>query len=496
MTKSDLIIVSNRSPVADFLKPSGQMTVGGLATALHRVAIENNATWYFGTDSGADLSGYKSPKSLEYTLKPVQIGKKEYKSFYSGFSNSLIWPLFHYAPNKCEFSNDDWIHYQSVNKKFAVEILNSVEENPDATIWIQDYHLFSVAKYLRQFGVKNKIGFFLHIPFPTYEVFRLLPQRKEILEGLLAFDVVGFHTKSYVTNFFRAVRNIVKDVRIFENDHYAEFNERKCFVEDFPISVDSQMIKNLVEQLQNSPGSSLNLNHLSNNKASLFKVGLGVDRLDYSKGILERFRAIEYFFKNNPKYRNKFTFIQIAVPSRGTVQDYQEYKLECEQIVSRINGAYGSVDWTPIIYINRAVPFETLIKYYNSVDFALVTPLRDGMNLVAKEFILSCKDDAALILSEMAGTAEEITKVELVNPYNQEQMSDAIVKCVENPGYQKSVLEDYREYLLENNVHKWSKDFIDELLEPGSKAEAELSRTKIKMMNISKAKEAELKEAS
>ena len=201
-----------------------------------------------------------------------------------------------------------------------------------------------------------------------------------------------------------------------------------------------------------------------------------------SKGILERFRAIEYFLKKNPKFRDKFTFIQIAVPSRGSVQDYQDYKKECEETVSRINGAYGSVDWTPIIYINRAVPFETLIKYYNSVDFALVTPLRDGMNLVAKEFILSCKDDAALILSEMAGTAEEITKVALVNPYNQEQISDAIVKCCQNPGYQKSVLEDYREYLLENDVHKWSRSFIEELMEPGSKAESELASNQLKMM--------------
>ena len=151
MSKSNLIIVSNRSPVADFLKPSGQMTVGGLATALHRVAIEHNATWYFGTDSAADLSEYESPSSLEYSLKPVQIGKKEYKSFYSGYSNSLIWPLFHYSPNKCVFSHEEWIHYQAVNKKFAMEIMNAVEDNPDATIWIQDYHLFLVAKYLRQF---------------------------------------------------------------------------------------------------------------------------------------------------------------------------------------------------------------------------------------------------------------------------------------------------------------------------------------------------------
>lgn len=326
----------------------------------------------------------------------------------------------------------------------------------------------------------------MHIPFPTYEIFRLLPQRKEILEGLLAFDVVGFHTKSYVTNFFRAVRNIVTDARVFEADHYTEFNGRKCFVEDFPISVDSEMIMNQVELMKNTPGSSLSLKHLSNaSTISSFKVGLGVDRLDYSKGILERFRAIEYFLKKNPKYRGKFTFIQIAVPSRGTVQDYNAYKLQCEQIVSRINGAYGNVDWTPIIYINRAVPFESLITYYNSVDFALVTPLRDGMNLVAKEFILSCKDDAALILSEMAGTAEEVTKVELVNPYNQEQISDAIVKCFENPGCQKAILEDYREYLMENNVHKWSKSFIDELLSPGTKAEKALSRPKIKMMNKS-----------
>ena len=490
MPNSELIIVSNRSPVSDFQKSNAQFTIGGLASALHRVAEKKKATWYFGTDQNLDLSEYESPKSLDYELKPVPIGKKEYKSYYAGYSNSLIWPLFHYSPDKCVFSQEDWINYQNVNKKFAMEILNSLEENPDATIWIQDYHLFLVAKYLRQFGVKNKIGFFLHIPFPTYEIFRLIPERRELLQAMLAFDVVGLHTRSYVTNFYRSVRNIVKEARTHEQEHFIEFNGRKCFVEHFPISVDSEMITGLVEQLQNTPGSSLNVKHIK--ESSSFKVGLGVDRLDYSKGILERLRAIEYLLKKNSKYRNKFTFIQIAVPSRGAVQDYYQYKLECEQIVSRINGAYGSVDWTPIIYITRPVPFETLIKYYNAVDFALITPLRDGMNLVAKEFILSCKDDAALILSEMAGSAEEITKVELVNPYNQEQIANAITKCFQNPGYQKSVMEDYREYLLENNVHKWSEDFIEELENPGSRAQKELSREPMKMIRPkSKVKEAQ-----
>lgn len=458
--KARLIIASNRAPIADYYKGTG-LTVGGLATALHRVAIDQNATWIFSADVGEDkLVGYKSPENINYTLCPVAIGKKEYKAFYNGYSNSLIWPLFHYFPDKASFGGDDWASYQAVNKKFAIQILEVLEENPDATIWIQDYHLMLVAKYLRQFGVKNRIGFFLHIPFPTYEVFRLLPQRQEILEAMLSIDLIGFHTKSYVTNFFRSVKNIVKESVTFETDQFIRFKDNVSYIKDFPISVDSQMIKKLVE------GKSFDTEDLPNlGKAlgSATMVGLGVDRLDYTKGILERMRALEYFFKKNPKYRARMTFVQIAVPSRGSVPDYQNYKSAVDEIVTRINGQYGTMDWQPIIYINRSIPFDNLVNYYRMADFALVTPIRDGMNLVAKEFILACKPEASLILSEVAGAAEEFTRASLINPYNQEQIANAIQYSLENPGFQQAILEDYREHLMVNDVHKWASDFIDDM---------------------------------
>lgn len=475
-----LIIVSNRAPIADYYKGTG-LTVGGLATALHRVAIDQNANWIFTAEGSEDkLIGYKSPDNIGYTLCPVAVSKKEYKAFYSGYSNSLIWPLFHYFPDKASFDGEDWLSYQAVNKKFAIQILEQIEDNPDATIWIQDYHLMLVAKYLRQFGVKNKIGFFLHIPFPTYEVFRLLPQRSEILEAMLSIDLIGFHTKSYVTNFFRSVRNIIKEAVTFETDKFIRYKDRVVNVKDFPISVDSHMIKDLVADKN---FDTVDLPSIGKALGSATMIGLGVDRLDYTKGILERFRALELFFKKNPKYRGKMTFVQIAVPSRGSVPDYQSYKSAVDEIVTRINGQYGTMDWQPIIYINRSIPFELLVNYYRMADFALITPIRDGMNLVAKEYILTCKTEASLILSEVAGAAEEFTRASLVNPYNQEQISNAILYSLENPGYQQAVLEDYREYLMKHDVHEWANSFINEMdkINKELDIEDEISSTEIKI---------------
>jgi trehalose 6-phosphate synthase/phosphatase len=458
--KTRLIIVSNRAPIADYYKGTG-LTVGGLATALHRVAIDQSATWIFSADIAEErLVGYKSPENLNYTLCPVPINKKEFKAFYDGYSNSLLWPLFHYFPDKASFDGEDWLGYQTVNKKFAIQVLEVIENNPSAVIWIQDYQLMLVAKYLRQFGVKNKIGFFLHIPFPTYEVFRLLPQRQEILEGLLSFDLLGFHTKSYVTNFFRSVKTIIQETVTFEAEKFVRYKDKACFVKNFPISVDSTMI---IDLIRNKKFGVTDIPSIGKALGSATMIGLGVDRLDYTKGILERFRALEYFFKKNTKYRGKLTFVQIAVPSRGSVPDYQSYKSAVDEIVTRINGQYGTMDWQPIIYLNRSIPFENLVNYYQMADFALITPIRDGMNLVAKEFILTCKQEASLILSEVAGAAEEFPEASLVNPYNQEQISNAILHSLENPGFQQEIINRYRNFLLEHDVHLWAKSFIEEM---------------------------------
>lgn len=457
---SEIIIVSNRAPITDFKNGNSKVSIGGLASALHRVAKANSTNWVFASNTfGYQMLDFESPKDLGYKLSPVTINNKEYKGYYEGFCNSLIWPLFHYFPEKSSFKEDDWKHYQNVNKKFAAHILEITKGKPNTKIWIQDYHLFLLPKYLRNLGIKNPIGFFLHIPFPTYEIFRLIPWRKEILESLLNTDLLGLHTKSYVSNFQRSVYNFIKDSSVSHDGFYISYKDHKSYIMNFPISIDSHEIKDII----NSPQTKQNTEKLRQSIKSKF-IGLGVDRLDYSKGIFERLKAIEHFFIKNPRYKKKMTFIQIAVPSRTVVPGYQKIKLEIEEIISRINGNYGTLDWQPIIYINRSIPFEQLTNFYQIADFALITPLRDGMNLVAKEYIAAQnKGKGALILSELAGAAEELAKVQLVNPYNQEQIANAIKYCIENPQPQSKILEQYKESILINDVYKWASKFCKEL---------------------------------
>lgn len=460
--KDKIIIVSNRCPISDFKKGSESVSVGGLASALHRVAMQSDADWVFcGDQSQVELLSKFQPPGLKYKLHPVAVTEKEYKAYYGGYSNSLLWPLFHYSPDKSTFRGDDWDYYKDINKRIADYIAVIAKANPNALIWIQDYHLFLVAKYLRRQGVENRIGFFLHIPFPTYEIFRLLPQREQVMEALLYVDLLGFHTFGYVANFLRNVRRFVPESKIDEyagRTSFIEYLGRKVRVSAYPISIDAKMVRELTK-------NQVTLDKTKSLESSLQAkfVGLGVDRLDYSKGIPEKLKALEFFFRKYSKYRNKVTFIQIAVPSRSTVKEYQVIQEELEQTVSRINGQYGTLDWQPIIYINRFVPFEELVSYYQMADFCLITPIRDGMNLVAKEFAIARKPNSSLILSELAGAAEELNKVSLVNPYNEEQTAEAIKYCLENPEAQNEILEEYKDRILINDVHAWTTRFLNEV---------------------------------
>lgn len=460
----EIIIVSNRAPISDFKKGVSTVSIGGLTTALHSVALESSsATWIFAGDANeCKQLEEMAPPGMEYKLRPVEVQTKEYSAYYGGYSNSLIWPLFHYSPDKCVFKAGDWEHYKSVNYKFAVEIAKEAKDKPNAVIWIQDYHLFLVAKYLREMGVENSIGFFLHIPFPTYEIFRILPQRSEVIEALLYFDLVGFHTKGYVNNFCRSVRRFVPNADVeefvFGGSSHVDYLGRRVHLGAFPISIDGRMIIDMLKSKKVRDRTA----QLQISMPARF-IGLGVDRLDYSKGIPEKLDALELFFKKNPRYRKKVSFIQIAVPSRGNVPQYQKIQDEVNQKVSRINGLYGTVDWQPIIYINRSVPFENLMSYYQLADFMFITPVRDGMNLVAKEFIVARNPDTSLILSELAGAAEQLSQIKLVNPYNIEDMSSAILDCLENPSEQNDTLDQYRDKILMEDVHVWARRFIDEV---------------------------------
>lgn len=456
----EIIIVSNRSPINDLKKGSESINVGGLASALHQVAMEMNTTWIFVADNDdyRYIQSGKPVPGITYKLHPVLITEKEYKSYYEGYSNSTIWPLFHYFPGKCSFKDEDWVTYRETNRKIAVEIAQIIKDKPDALIWVQDYHLFLVAKFLRELGITNYIGFFLHIPFPTYEIFRILPQRQEILKSLLDYNLLGFHTEGYISNFRRSIRRLLDYNAAPTRSHIVQYQNKLIHIQAFPISIDTKYILELYNDAKVKKLSK----DLRKDIQTPF-IGIGVDRLDYSKGIPEKLKAIDLFFKKNQKYRGKLSFIQIAVPSRSQVDEYKKIKFEVEQTISRINGHYGDLSWQPIIYINRSIPFNKLVSYYRIADFALITALRDGMNLVAKEFVVARKPNASLILSELAGAAESLDGIRLVNPYNAEEVSIAIKRSLEAPQEQNSALDAYKEILQIHDVHQWAKHFLEEL---------------------------------
>ncbi len=460
MPENELIIVSNRCPISNLKKGAESISIGGLTSTLHQVAMEQNSTWVFVTDPGNYEyihSGEKVP-GINYKFHPVKFQDKVHKGFYEGYSNSTIWPLFHYFPGKCIFNDTDWSHYQEVNESIANNIAQIVKDKPDALIWVQDYHLFLVASYLRKLGVINRIGFFLHIPFPTYEIFRILPQRTKLLNALLDYDLLGFHTKSYVSNFRRSIRRLIDQNLAPTGTNLIERGGHASSIQDFPISVDTEYITRL-----NNDDATRKYSKVLRSKITQQFIGIGVDRLDYSKGILQKLKALDLFFKHNPKYRGKLCFIQIAVPSRSQVTEYENIKKQIEERVSRINGQYGDLNWQPIIYINRSVPFSTLISYYQIADFAMVTPLRDGMNLVAKEFLLCKKKNATLILSELAGVAEELGELDLVNPYNINEMAESIRRSLDSSCKQNEIIDNYLTKLGQYDVHTWTRNFLDKL---------------------------------
>lgn len=459
-SEHELIIVSNRCPVSNLRKGADSISIGGLTSALHQVAMEKDSTWVFVSDLGAyeHINAGDDVPGINYKLHPVKFPDKIYKGFYNGYSNSLIWPLFHYFPDKCLFSDQDWDNYKTVNQGLANKIAEIAKAKPNATIWVQDYHLLMVADYLRRLGVENKIGFFLHIPFPTYEIFRILPQRQELLKAMLAYDLIGFHTNSYVSNFRRSVRRLVGQSLAPAGTHVIENQGHLTYLDAFPISVDTKYILDI-----NQNETTLEYTQTLREKIRQPYIGLGVDRLDYTKGIAHRLKALDTFFKLNPKYRGKLTFIQIAVPSRSQVDEYDKIKNEVEEMVTRINGQYGDLSWQPVIYINRSVPFDKLVSYFQMADFALITPLRDGMNLVAKEFLLCKKEESSLILSELAGASEALPGLDSVNPYNISQMAESIKEAIENPGKQAQVTRNYIEELKNYDVHRWARNFLDKL---------------------------------
>ncbi len=456
-------MVSNRLPMSVshqdgqlMLKPS----VGGLATGLSSFYKAYDSMWIGWPGLTSDELVGDMAEELEQRLKEedclgVPISLSDLECYYEGFSNKTIWPLFHYFPEYVVYDDSFWECYKRVNEKFCDRVLSVAK--PEDTIWIHDYHLMLLPGMIRERMPEATIGFFLHIPFPSYEVFRLMPQRAEILEGIMGADLIGFHTYGYVRGFLDSARMITGREHAMGR---ITVDSRLVKVDAFPMGIDYDRFASAVSD----PKVREEVADIRW-QAEERKIIVSIDRLDYSKGIIQRLEAFKTFLEMSHDRRDRVTLILVVVPSRTEVDQYADMKRQVDELVGHINGTYGSIGFVPIWYLYRSLPFHRLIGLYSIADVALVTPLRDGMNLVAKEYV-ACKTNqrGALILSEMAGAANELGEAILVNPNNTEAVALAIKQALEmSEDEQRQRMASMQERLERYNVAEWAQDFLDGL---------------------------------
>jgi trehalose 6-phosphate synthase len=398
-----------------------------------------------------------------YTFKPVPLSAEDVDNYYYGFSNEILWPLFHDLQTRCNFDPGYWRAYRDVNRKFAEEVHRHTDDKDN--IWIHDYHLIGVGLELREMGLTSRIGYFLHIPFPSLDLFLKLPWRFQILNALLAYDLVGFQTQRDKRNFIQCVRAMFKDVPVRGKGQVvtAETDQRQVRIGNFPISIDFNEFADMAKSArveQRTAEIKENLDADANRR----KILLGVDRLDYTKGIPERLKAFGTALERFPELREKISLVQIVVPSRTHIPKYQDLKLEIERLVSNINGRYTQTDWTPIHYIFRSVDRTELVALYRAADVALITPLKDGMNLVAKEYCAAnVTENGVLILSEFAGAAAQLqANALLVNPYNVEEAAEAIATACTMPASERRRrMRALRQKGRKTDIFWWVDSFLN-----------------------------------
>ena len=457
-----LLIISNRLPVSVERRKHEfrfNSSVGGLATGLTALHQKFKCIWigWPGTAINREETDYIETKLSEFNCYPVFLSQEEVDKYYYGFSNNTIWPLFHYFPQYAKYDKSEWSAYEQVNMKFCERIAEIAK--PKDVIWIHDYHLMLLPELIRERFSDATIGFFLHIPFPSAELFRLIPWRGELLEGVLNADLVGFHTYDYAHNFLSSV------LRLLGYEH--EFG--RIAIGDRIVQVDVHPMGIDVHKFANATNESGVISEVARLRRRFgnCKIIFSMDRLDYTKGILERLYAFEYFLETHPEWHEKVVFILKITPSRTKVGQYRVLKREIEEMVGKINGKYGTPEWVPISYFYRSIPFQTIISFYLVADVGLLTPTRDGMNLIAKEFVASKVDGkGVLILSEMAGAAGELGEAIVVNPNNKEEVAEALNEALRMPEEeQKARNKEMQKLLTRHDVFHWSSEFIRSVLE-------------------------------
>lgn len=457
-----LIILSNRLPVKIEKDESGEFTVspseGGLATGLGSLETKAEKVWigWPGIHTDDETEKKKIAKLLkEHNFYPVFLSEEQIELYYEGYSNSTVWPLCHYFFSFIEYKTEYWTAYQEVNNLFKDAAIPLIDD--EDIVWVQDYQLMLLPGMIREERNKVSIGYFHHIPFPSYELFRVLPEREIVLNGLLGADLIGFHTHDYMRHFDSAVYRVLQLESSLDE---IQLSDRVVHVDTFPMGINYDQyhdtvlkpeVKEKVVELRRNIGDH--------------SIILSVDRLDYSKGILHRLIGFSQFLENHPEYLGKVSLAMIVVPSRDQVDMYADLKVKIDELIGNINGQYSELGWTPVHYFYRSFEFEELIAMYHTADIALVSPLRDGMNLVAKEYIATKHDNpGVLILSEMAGAAIELTDAIIINPNDTEQIEQAIYEALTmDDSEMRKRLERMKKRIATQTIKKWARDFVGEL---------------------------------
>ncbi len=454
-----LIIASNRLPVT--LRHEGEGivlsdSVGGVATGLRGLMLAGGGLWvgwpgptdHLDAEEAAQLDGLLAERGCV----PVHLSRSEVRGFYQGYSNGVIWPLFHYLIQRVPLHPRSWDVYERANQRFAEAIAG--RSAPGDVVWIHDYQLMRVPQQLRRLRPDLLIGFFLHIPFPAYEVFRTLPDRRALLEGLLGADLIGFHTTSYAEHFNSSVSRLL-GIPVLEEGRL-EHQGRTPRVGVFPMGVD-------LARFEESAGVGLfGGGRATPSSEPVGKTLVGIDRLDYTKGIPRRLLAFERLLATHPELHGRITLVQVAVPSRTGVKAYRRFRRHVDAMVGRLNGTYGTPEWTPVQYLYRGFSQADLLGLYRSADVMLVTPVRDGMNLVAKEFVASRVDsDGVLVLSEFTGAAEELAEAVMVNPYDIEATAESYFRALTMPrGERRARMCALRSRVRAAPVDRWAEGFL------------------------------------
>lgn len=457
-----LIVVANREPyIHDNIE--GDVVVrrpaGGLVTGIEPLLVASGGVWIAHGSGSADRSVVDEhgivavpPENPSYSLRRIFLSQEQVRGYYEGFANEALWPLCHLAYTKPRFRREDFEHYREVNRIFASAALEASDES--SLILVQDYHFALAPSLLRARGAAAPIHLFWHIPWPSAEVFRICPWGVEILEGMLGADIVGFHSDYYGRNFIDCCDVLLDGSEVDREAMTVRHQGRTTRVRRYPISIDWPVDsasrddgKRVREKLGISPDT-----HIS----------IGVDRVDYTKGLLERLSGIERFLEREPGRRRRFVFIELASPSRTTIDAYRQLNDSFNDEVGRINDRFSEGDWKPVILERRVLPLAQLRAYYAAADSGLVTPLHDGMNLVAKEYVASCIDDeGVLILSRFTGAAEELEEAILVNPYDADGIADAIVEAIEMPRDEKiRRMKALRERIANNTIYDWARAIV------------------------------------